>query len=134
MNNNCCPSCGAQNWKYAEAVYQQGITYSDTGKRFQTELSIRASPPIKDDSAYEIIITIILFFVFSIGVPIIYFSSPEVTFWEAVFSGKLWIIAIFLSVIGVLLTDKEPIEQKYNVDYDRWKSTKVCMQCSHFFK
>jgi hypothetical protein len=80
------------------------------------------------------IITIILFFVFSIGVPIIYFSSPEVTFWEAVFSGKLWIIAIFLSVIGVLLTDKEPIEQKYNVDYDRWKSTKVCMQCSHFFK
>ena len=116
MNNNCCPSCGAQNWKYAEAVYQQGITYSDTGKRFQTELSIRASPPIKDDSAYEMIITIILFFVFSIGVPIIYFSSPEVTFWEAVFSGKLWIIAIFLSVIGVLLTDKEPIEQKYNVD------------------
>ena len=77
MNNNCCPSCGAQNWKYAEAVYQQGITYSDTGKRFQTELSIRASPPIKDDSAYEMIITIILFFVFQFDFPNLTVKGPN---------------------------------------------------------
>lgn len=136
MSNNCCPSCGAQNWKYAEAVYQQGITYSDTGEVFQSELSKRAAPPIKQDSSSDIISGLLLL-VFLIGVPIVYFSSPEMTFWGAVFSGKLWIIAIVLAVIFSLIIGKESNEvdeKQYNIDYEQWRNTKVCMQCSYFFR
>ncbi len=135
-NSNNCPSCGSNDWKYAEIVYKQGLTYVEsTGEQHQTDLSKRATPP--QPSVGGEASTGLGILTFFIGFPIVYFSSPEVTFWGAFFSGKLWLAMFIVVLVAMVLgLDKETPESKdqYIKNCEEWRNTKVCMRCSHFFK
>lgn len=135
-NSKKCPSCGANNWKYAEVVYKQGLTHvQSTGDLHQTYLSKQSAPP--QQGAQNDASTGFALIVYFIGLPIVYFSSPEITFWGAVFTGKLWLAALGASVIAMLLgLDKETDESKKQakLKHEKWKNKKVCMRCSHTFE